>query len=262
MEAEGAIETVARWIEEADRVIVFTGAGVSTESGIPDFRSAGGLWERYDPGEFTYQRFLTSDASRRTYWKMHAEFYRLLSSVKPNPFHQACVDLEGMGKLDCVITQNVDNLHQSAGLPPGKVIELHGNALEVSCLECPQRYSRAEVQRWLEAGEEVPRCRRCKGLVKPRTISFGQAMPVQEMQEAIERSRRCGLFLVAGSSLVVEPAASIPLLAKEAGARLVIVNMSPTAHDSAADLVIRAGTGEVLQQIIESLRNRPRMSAR
>ena len=245
-----AVAIAALWVEKASRVILFTGAGVSTESGIPDFRSPGGIWERYDPREFTYQRFLTSEEARKTYWKMHTEFYRLLLSVRPNPSHYACVELDRMGKLDCVITQNVDNLHQTAGLAPGKVIELHGNALAVACLQCGELYSRADVQGWIEAGQEVPRCGRCNGLLKPRTISFGQAMPVQEMQEAIARSRRCDLFVVAGSSLVVEPAASIPLLARDAGARLIIVNLTATAHDSSADLVLHGGTGQTLQEIV------------
>ncbi len=155
MQKTDPIETVSRWIQQAQRIIVFTGAGVSTESGIPDFRSAGGIWDRYDPDEFRFHRFLNSEEARRKYWKMHSELFGLMTRVEPNAAHLSCVELDRMGKLECVITQNVDNLHQRAGLEAEKVIEIHGNALEVACLDCDVRHSRAEVQVWLDAGEEV-----------------------------------------------------------------------------------------------------------
>lgn len=253
MQPSDAIETVIRWIAQAQRIIVFTGAGVSTESGIPDFRSAGGIWDRYDPEEFRYHRFLTSQEARRAYWKMHSELYGLLTRVEPNAAHVSCVELDRLGKLECVITQNVDNLHQRAGLEPGKVIEIHGNALEVACLTCDARHSRSEIQDWLEAGEEVPLCRQCGGLLKPRTVSFGQGMPVEEMKEAEARMKRCDLFIVIGSSLVVYPAAEMPAYAKARGARLVIINMTPTPYDERADLVIYGKAGEVMAEVIARL---------
>ena len=251
-----SIETVSEWISEAKRIIVFTGAGVSTESGIPDFRSRGGLWDRYDPEEFYFQRFLASEKSRKLYWKMHTELYGLLTRVRPNRAHEACAELDRLEKLECVITQNVDNLHQDAGLAEEKVIEIHGNALQVGCLECDARHTRAEVQGWLDAGEEVPLCRKCGGLLKPTTISFGQAMPVEKMQEAEVRMKRCDLFIVIGSSLVVHPAALMPAYAKQSGARLVIVNLTPTPYDDKADLVIYGKAAEVMGEIITRVKER------
>jgi NAD-dependent deacetylase len=249
-----SIETVSEWIAQARRIIVFTGAGVSTESGIPDFRSAGGLWDRYDPDEFRFRRFLESEETRKKYWKMHTEIYELFTKVRPNVAHEACVELDRLGRLECVITQNVDNLHVEAGLAPDKVIEIHGNALQVGCLECDARHPRSEVQRWLEAGEEVPLCRKCGGLLKPRTISFGQGMPVEEMQEAEARMKRCDLFIVIGSSLVVYPAADMPVRAKGNGARLVIINMTPTPFDEQADVVIYGKAGEAMGQILDRVK--------
>jgi NAD-dependent deacetylase len=250
MQESEPIETVSRWIARSERIIVFTGAGVSTESGIPDFRSAGGIWDRYDPNEFYFSKFVSSETSRKLYWKMHSELFSLLATIEPNPAHEACVELDRLGKLECVITQNVDNLHQRAGLAPDKVIEIHGNALEVGCLDCDARHPRAEVQEWLDAGEEVPLCRQCGGLLKPRTVSFGQGMPVDEMQEAEIRMRRCDLFIVIGSSLVVHPAALMPAFAKDNGAKLVIINLTNTPFDEKADLLICGKAGEVMAEII------------
>ncbi len=254
MQESNPIETVSEWIAQAKRIIVFTGAGVSTESGIPDFRSAGGLWDRYNPEEFYFDRFLTSEKSRKLYWKMHTELFGLLTSVKPNRAHEACAELDHFDKLECVITQNVDNLHQEAGLAAEKVIEIHGNALQVGCLECDARHTRAEIQGWLEAGEEVPLCRKCGGLLKPTTISFGQAMPVDKMQEAEVRMGRCDLFIVIGSSLVVHPAALMPAYAKDTGARLVIINLTNTPYDDKADLVIHGRAGEVMGEVLQRVK--------
>ena len=254
MQQADPIQKVSEWIARASKIIVFTGAGVSTESGIPDFRSPGGLWDRYDPDELRFRRFLESEEARRKYWKMHSEIYELFTKVKPNVAHEACVDLDRLGKLECVITQNVDNLHTEAGLPPDKVIEIHGNALQVGCLECDARHPRSEVQEWLEAGEEVPMCRKCGGILKPRTISFGQGMPVDEMQESEVRMKRCDLFIVIGSSLVVYPAADMPVYAKANGAKLVIINMTPTPYDDQADLVIYGKAGEAMGTIIDRVK--------
>lgn len=254
MQKSNPIETVSLWIAEAKRIIVFTGAGVSTESGIPDFRSPGGLWDRYDPDEFRFQRFLESEEARKKYWKMSSEFYGLLTRVRPNAAHDACVELHRLDKLECVITQNVDGLHSEAGLEPDKVIEIHGNALQVGCLECDARHPRSEIQEWLDAGEEVPLCRKCGGLLKPRTISFGQGMPVDEMQRAEACMKRCDLFVVIGSSLVVYPAAEMPVHAKVSGARLAIINMTPTPFDENADLVIYGKAGEVMAEILQRVK--------
>ncbi len=251
---EELIKKVAQLIKEAQKVIVFTGAGVSTESGIPDFRSPGGVWHKYNPADFYYQKFLSSEEAREKYWQMSREFYEPLHNAQPNPAHKAVVELEKMGKLDCVITQNIDNLHQKAGNSPEKVIELHGTAISVSCLSCRKKYPREEIQSWLVSGIKVPKCTVCGGILKPDTVSFGQPMPPRETEEAFQRARNCDLFIVIGSSLVVQPAAMVPLEAKDHGAKLVIINREPTYHDAYADVVIHGSAGEIMSKIIEYLR--------
>jgi NAD-dependent deacetylase len=249
-----SIQKVTDLIRRAKKVIVFTGAGVSTESGIPDFRSPGGVWQKYNPEDFYFQKFISSEESREKYWQMSREFYDPLKSAQPNAAHRAVAELEKMGKLDCVITQNIDNLHQRAGTPPQKVIELHGTAVSVSCLACRKKYPREEIQSWLLRGVKVPRCDACGGILKPDTVSFGQSMPVQATEEAFHRARSCDLFIVIGSSLVVQPAASVPLEAKEGGAKLVIINREPTYHDSLADVVIHGSAGEVMSKVLKYLK--------
>ena len=188
-QCDGKLRLVSQWIASHRKIVIFTGAGVSTESGIPDFRSPGGIWERFDPNEFIFDRFLASERVREKYWKFHTEIYYSMINAQPNPAHRACVDLDRRGKLDCVITQNIDNLHQRAGLPDEKVIELHGNALKVNCLSCGKDYDRKTVQERVEGGETAPVCDDCGGILKPATISFGQAMPFEETQEAENRSK-------------------------------------------------------------------------
>jgi len=251
------IERVADWVCEARRPVVFTGAGMSTESGIPDFRSPGGVWDRFDPNEFTYQNFIGSEAGRRRYWELGRQVYPVVRRAEPNPGHHALVALWRLQRLDCVITQNIDNLHQRAGLPAERVIELHGNATRTRCLACERPYDRDLVQRWLDDGVAVPACEPpCGGVIKPRTIMFGEAMPVAETAEAERRSGAADLFVVVGSSLVVQPAAQMPLHAKRAGARLVIVNRTPTPHDEFADLVIPSSSAAVLSAVAERVERR------
>jgi NAD-dependent deacetylase len=244
------VDIVSDEILGAKQIIVFTGAGISTESGIPDFRSPGGIWSRFDPGEFTYQKFLSSDESRQKYWEFSTSTWPEMAAAEPNRGHHAIAELYRMGKLDCVITQNIDGLHQKSGIPEEKVIELHGTARWVKCLECGRRYPREEIQKRVESGEKVPRCDTCGGIMKPATISFGQSMPEKETREAERRSAACDLFLAAGSSLVVYPAAQMPLIAKDSGAKLVIINLEPTPHDRYADVVLHEKTGEALSQIV------------
>jgi len=243
---EELIEKVAELIVSSRRIVVFTGAGASTESGIADFRSRGGVWDRYNPEDFYFQKFLASEESREKYWKMSTEAYGSIRKAKPNPVHLAIAELEKLDKLDCVITQNIDGLHHKAGNSPEKIIELHGNALSVSCLSCGRKYDRDEVQERIRGGVKVPRCDDCEGLLKPDTISFGQAMPERETNEAYERSFGSDLFIVIGSSLVVQPAAYMPLRAKQGEAKLVIINRDPTPHDSYADVVINGAAGEIM----------------
>jgi len=250
------LDQVAELILQARRPVVFTGAGVSTESGIPDFRSPGGIWDRFDPDDFTYQNFISTVEGRRKYWQLGRQLYAVVREARPNPAHYAIAELYRMGKLDCCITQNIDNLHQKAGLPPEKVIELHGNATRARCLACGLPYSRDQIQEWLEAGLEIPACPSCGGIIKPSTVLFGEAMPERETLEAERRARNSDLFLVVGSSLVVYPAAMMPLYAKRAGAKLVIMNLSETPHDPYADVLVPGKAGPVMEQILQRVKAR------
>jgi NAD-dependent deacetylase len=247
------IEQVARWIIGSNRTVVFTGAGLSTESGIPDFRSPGGVWDRYNPEDFYFQRFLESETSREKYWQMATEMYEPIKNARPNPAHMAIAELERLGKLDCVITQNIDGLHLKAGNSEEKVIELHGSAMSVSCLSCKKRYDRDLIQERLRKGVKIPYCDDCGGPLKPATISFGQAMPERETEEAYHRSSTSDLFLVIGSSLVVQPAASMPLVAKRSGAKLVIINRDITPCDEIANLVFHDQAGSTMAALLSQV---------
>jgi NAD-dependent deacetylase len=249
-----SLDRLGELFAEALRPVVFTGAGISTESGIPDFRSPGGVWDRYDPGDLTWQRFIGSAAGRRRYWNVGRAVYPAIRAARPNAAHVALAELYGMGRLDCCITQNVDDLHQRAGLPQSAVIELHGNATRVRCLGCDAGWHRDEVHGWLAAGVDVPDCPVCGGIVKPRTVLFGEAMPRAELAEAERRARAADLFVVVGSSLAVYPAAYLPAHACDAGATLVIVNLDATRFDGRADLVIRGRAGEVLSGVVHHVR--------
>jgi NAD-dependent deacetylase len=247
------IERLAQLIIESQKVIVFTGAGISTESGIPDFRSPGGIWSRYDPEDFTIQKFLSSPAARKTIWKMSVES-GLLTEAEPNPAHYAIAELYQLSKLDCVITQNIDNLHQKAGVPEDKVFELHGNMQWVVCLSCRKRFPMSEVLQKIEEGIEVPDCPDCQGILKPGAVFFGEALPQETLRDAIRRSQNCDLFIVIGSTLVIYPAAYIPTYAGEAGAKLAIVNLTPTPFDHYAEVIIRGKAGEIMSRVMEKVR--------
>lgn len=236
-----------RAIDEAARAVVFTGAGISTESGIPDFRSPGGLWTKMAPIDF--RDFLRSAEMRREAWRRKFEIDRTVARAEPNKGHMAIAKLVDTGKVAHVITQNIDNLHQASGIPAAKIIELHGNGTYAKCLDCGLRHELAEVRVMFEADGEAPVCRSCGGIVKSATISFGQAMPEGEMARAEEATLACDLFLAIGSSLQVYPAAGFPILAKRNGARLVIVNREPTELDAIADLVIHDEIGSTLAPI-------------
>ena len=248
-------EQLAQLIIQSIKVVVFTGAGISTESGIPDFRSPGGVWSRYDPEDFTIQKFLSGPAARRTIWKMSIEG-GLLAEAKPNLAHYAIAELYRLGKLDCVITQNIDNLHQKAGVPGDRVLELHGNMQWVVCLSCHRRFPMPEVLQRINEGVEVPDCPDCHGILKPDAVFFGEALPQETLSEAIRRAQNCDLFIVIGSTLVVYPAAYIPTYAAQAGARLAIVNLTPTPFDHHAELVIQGKAGEIMSEVIERIRVR------
>jgi NAD-dependent deacetylase len=250
------IEKVADMIVAAQRVIVFTGAGISTESGIQDFRSPGGLWHQWNPDELTFDKFMNSRASREHYWGFSRAIWPTMSSAKPNIGHYAIAELYKMGKLYSVITQNVDGLHQDAGVPDDKVIELHGTIRWVSCLSCGKRWPREKIEKMMdETGDKAPECQ-CGGFLKQATIAFGQSLPVDALEEANRKSSICDVFIAAGSSLVVYPAAQMPLIASQNGAKLVIITLSDTPHDSYADAVINEKTGPTLSLIAEEVKAR------
>lgn len=238
---------LARMIEDARTAVVFTGAGMSTESGIPDFRSPGGVWSRMKP--IYFQDFIASEDRRREAWNRVFSGTAGWVGGKPNAGHQAVARLVASGKVSAVITQNVDNLHQDSGVPEDQVVELHGNASYAKCLECGSRYELADLREPFQKGGVIPICRWCGGLVKTATISFGQSMPDGPMAEAQAHTLACDLFLVLGSSLAVYPAAGFPLLARRNGARLVIVNREPTDLDGHADLVLHDEIGPVMTEI-------------
>ncbi len=247
---ESLIQKAAALICQARTIVAFTGAGVSTESGIPDFRSPGGIWEKYQPVYF--DDFISSEASRREFWLRSRATYPVIRDAKPNPTHLALYELEKMGKLEAIITQNIDHLHHKAGNAQEKIIEIHGTTAYALCLDCQKKYDRDELQRQLEAREEitVPRCTACGGPVKDATISFGQAMPEREMALAGQKAQACDLMILLGSSLVVYPAAYLPQQARQSGARLIIINLDPTPFDHLADVVLHAKTGEALPPIV------------
>ena len=232
-------------IAASRRAVVFTGAGISTESGIPDFRSPGGIWTRYQP--IYFDDFLASEEMRRETWRRKIETDKTMVKAEPNRGHLAVAALFRRGKVSDVITQNIDGLHQRSGIPPEHVIELHGNATYARCLDCGQRHELEPILSAFKLDETLPVCAGCGShLVKTATISFGQSMPEEEMRRAERATLECDLFLAMGSSLVVYPAAGFPALAKRNGAKLVIVNREPTELDDLADLVINAEIGPAL----------------
>ena len=242
---------LARLVVQAKAVTVFTGAGISTESGIPDFRSPGGVWSRIKP--IPFQDFVAKLECRREAWTRVYSNSTGWVGAKPNAGHFGVARLAAAGKLTAVITQNVDSLHQDSGLSDEQVIELHGNAGYIKCLDCGQRSELADYrQAFLDHGV-IPECGACGGVVKTATISFGQSMPALPMARAKAATLACDLFLVLGSSLVVYPAAAFPVMAKQRGAKLVIVNREPTDQDSLADVVIHDSIGEVMTAVQESL---------
>lgn len=238
-----------RLISEAKRIVAFTGAGISTESGIPDFRGPNGVWKKISPIDFS--DFVRSEEVRRESWRRKFEGGDRMAGAEPNAGHLAVAALYRMGKLSYVITQNVDGLHQKAGVPESQVIQLHGNANYATCLECGKRFELDEVRDIFLPDETVPYCDVCGGMIKTATISFGQPMPVHEMERAEAALTDCDLFLVMGSSLVVYPAAAFPRYAKQQGARLVIINNDETDLDPVCDLVLHRPIGETMASAID-----------
>ncbi|MBW1817840.1 MAG: Sir2 family NAD-dependent protein deacetylase [Deltaproteobacteria bacterium] len=244
------ISSIARKLLNAEKAVIFTGAGISTESGIPDYRSKGGLWDRYRP--IYFDEFMSSKEARAEYWRRKAAFYPELLKAKPNPAHLAVTELCKKGRIHTVITQNVDGLHQESGLPDDRIIELHGNTRRVRCMSCGKTGSIHDAQKRVAAGEEAPECA-CGGYLKPDTISFGQSMPVEALERAIGLSKNCDFFMVVGSTLLVQPAAGLPFHAMENGAFMAVVNLSETPLDNRCDVLIREKAGEVLPMIVKAV---------
>ena len=240
-------DALAQLIGTARRTVVFTGAGMSTESGIPDFRSPGGVWSRMKP--IYFQDFVADEDMRREAWNRAFSGVAGWVGAEPNEGHHAVARLVARGKVSSVITQNVDNLHQASGIPTTKVLELHGNASYAACLECGLRHELEVLKQSFLGSGEIPVCRECGGLVKVATVSFGQPMPPAVMRQAEAETLASDLFIVLGSSLVVFPAAGFPLMAKRNGAKLVIVNRDPTDMNDMADLVLNTEIGPTMSAV-------------
>lgn len=241
------LEEFATRLRRSRAVVFFTGAGISTESGVPDFRSPGGVWTKYQP--VLFQDFLASESARVQHWQLKKATYELFKTVKPNLAHQAICDFEKRGQLLGLITQNIDGLHKLAGTSEEKLVELHGTDRLVTCLECGKRYEPAEVYANLPEKFTAPTCDECDGLLKSANVSFGQSMPIVAMQRAQAWSEQADIFIVLGSSLQVQPAASFPVIAKRGGALLAIVNRDPTPLDELADFVHNGAIGEFFKQL-------------
>jgi NAD-dependent deacetylase len=239
-----AARRLAAMVSDSGEMAGFTGAGISTECGVPDFRSPGSPWMANKPVPF--DAFLASAEARREAWRRKFTMDDSYAGAQPGRGHLALVALHRAGKMPHLITQNIDGLHQQSGLPTESVIEIHGNGTYAKCLACEERHELADIRPVFERAGEAPPCRTCGGILKSATISFGQAMPEHEMRRAAKAALSCDLFLAIGSSLVVFPAAGLPKAARDNGAKLVILNREPTALDAIADLVIQADIGEVL----------------
>jgi len=242
------IELLRDAIGSAKSIVAFTGAGISTESGIPDFRSPGGIWTKYKP--IYYDDFMSSEEMRRESWRRKFATDETMLAAEPNAGHRALAKLIEQGRMSAIITQNVDGLHQRSGVPDSKVIELHGNTTYASCLDCGHRHELEPIRKAFLGSGKLPLCAKCDGIVKTATISFGQAMPEIQMARAQDETMACDLFMVLGSSLVVYPAAGFPRVAKRKGAGLVILNRDPTDQDSEADLVVHAEIGPTLSRVV------------
>jgi NAD-dependent deacetylase len=249
-EPAGLAEAVAV-LAGARRLLVFTGAGVSTDSGIPDFRSPGGIWTRYDPRRLRFRNYMRDPAIRREAWKLRRELHAM--APRPNPAHLACVRLAAAGLLAGVVTQNIDGLHGDAGLDPALLCEVHGTSRFTQCMECGDRRPMPEAVARVEAGEDDPPCLVCGGIIKAATVSFGQGIPPAVWARAEELTEACDAFVAVGSSLVVHPAAGLPARAAEREVPLVIVNREPTPLDDLADVVVHGEAGILLPALADAL---------
>ena len=242
------IEELSSLICSSRYLVAFTGAGISTESGIPDFRGPKGIWKRYRPIELT--EFINDPASRKEYWRRKIEMYPQMQDSQPNEGHRALARLYQAGLLKTIITQNIDSLHKKSGIPDSRVIELHGSNAYIVCLDCRKRYEWKEVLPYFDEHEDCPRCEKCGGWLKPATISFGQAMPEAETKKAFQEAAMADVLLVIGSSLQVYPAAAIPTETERSGGLVAIINNEPTAQDHIAHIVLHGKAGEILKTLV------------
>ena len=247
------IERAAAWVLESNSTVCLTGAGISTESGIPDFRSKGGIWDRFDPKDFEIRRWLASEDIQRRYWKVAQDGYNLVRNAHPSSGHFALARLSRHGRLKLLVTQNTDGLHQKAGHDPGRIVEIHGTGHVCVCVGCGSKLPRSEVHARVQGGEGIPKCEHCGCLLKPDAVFFGEGLSQEKLSRAAEASKKAEVFLVAGSSLAVRPAGGLPERARKAGARLVIVNEGPTRFDAKADIRIQGKTGEVLPALVDAV---------
>lgn len=248
------IEAASKIIRSSASMVALVGAGISTESGVPDYRSPGGYWAEYDPADFQFERFREDEGARLRYWQASSRFYEMIRLAKPNAGHLALAEFERQGHLLGIITQNVDGLHHQAGNSPGKILEIHGTEHVISCLECQARFVRWEPGPWNFVNAEAPRCPNCRGFLKPDSVLFGQPILPEKLKQAISWIAQADLLLIIGSSLSVQPVASFPERAKEMGARVIIINLSPTEGDGLADVTIRGPAGPTLSKIVRQLR--------
>lgn len=247
-----SVEALAALCEEARNILVFSGAGISTRSDIPDFRGPQGVWKRRSPVYF--QDFVASAAARREYWAFKLEGYEAFRKARPNPAHLAVVELERLGKVSCVVTQNVDGLHQLAGTAKARLIELHGTNGENECIDCPFREAPERCMAEFRETGEPPRCPRCGGLMKPAVVMFGQSLRSDDLARAMEASAAADLVLALGSSLTVTPAADVPLCGVRRGAPYVIINQGETPHDALSTLRLNADVSVVLPKAVAQIR--------
>jgi NAD-dependent deacetylase len=245
------IELISQKIIDSEHFIALTGAGISTESGIPDYRSKGGIWDKFQP--VYIDEFMRSREARIKYWSRKAELYPDLIKAQPNAAHKGLAELYKLGFLKSIITQNIDGLHQKAGMPDDAIIELHGNNFRVRCLSCDRISSIREAQKRIESGDRAPECE-CGGYLKPDTISFGQSLRTDVLARAYEQCGRCSMMLVIGSTLKVQPAAGLPAITKQNGAFLAMINLSETPCDDICDLIIREKAGFVVQAIVDKIK--------
>jgi NAD-dependent deacetylase len=250
-----ATRTAASIIFKAKKIVVFTGAGISTESGIPDFRSPGGIWSQYNSDDLTYQRFRSHEKYRKLYWEYDLARFPAMKDAQPNAAHKAIVEIEKSGRLSALITQNIDGLHQKAGSSGDKIYELHGTVHEVTCLDCQTRWPREEITGKMDPENIIiPYCPHCGGPLKCATIAFGQSLPEQVLDDAFRHASACDVFLTIGSSLVVQPACFLPQDAKRAGAELILVNREATPYDNLMNVVLYGNAGKVMDDLMREFR--------